>query len=88
MWFVVAGEDLHRWAEGHIHHLLNDAVGNTPLPHLYPDQDLEEALRFASKWPLIPVLSRADISRLLGVIALADILEAFKNSATNLSPEN
>jgi CIC family chloride channel protein len=81
MWFVVAGEDLHRWAEGNIHKVLNEGVGNTPLPYLHPDQDLEEALRFASKWPLVPVLSRADISQLLGAIALAEILEALKNSA-------
>jgi chloride channel protein, CIC family len=86
MWFCVAGEDLHRWAEANLNQLLNDAVGNKPLPYLHPDQDLEEALRLASKWPLIPVLSRADISQLLGVITLSDILEAFKNSADDVDP--
>jgi chloride channel protein, CIC family len=88
MWFVVSGEDLHRWAEGHIHKVLNDAVGNVPLPHLYPDQALEEALRYASKWSLIPVLSRADISQLLGAITLADILEVFKNSEVDYSHDS
>jgi Mg/Co/Ni transporter MgtE len=52
---------------------------------LHPDQDLEEALRLVSKWPQIPVLSRADISQLLGVITLSDILEAFKNSADDVN---
>jgi CIC family chloride channel protein len=80
MWFAVSGEDLHRWSEAHMEQTLNEAVGNKPLPYVHPDQNLEEALFPASKCPIVPVLSRADLSQLLGVITQNDILEAFKNS--------
>jgi CIC family chloride channel protein len=49
-------------------------------PQLYPDENLEDALRLATSLPLVPVLSRADSSRILGVIDLADIMEAYRRS--------
>jgi CBS domain-containing protein len=47
---------------------------------VHPDQNLEEALFPASKWPIVPVLSRADLAELLGIITQDDILECFKHS--------
>jgi len=48
------------------------AVG--PLPYLFPDQYLEEALRWAQDWPVLPVLNRADLSKLEGVVTLQTVL--------------
>jgi len=31
-------------------------------------------------WPLLPVVNRADLSKLEGIITLADILRAFRNT--------
>ncbi|HUN64254.1 MAG TPA: chloride channel protein [Candidatus Sulfotelmatobacter sp.] len=50
------------------------------VPYLHPDEDLQVALRQATNYPLVPVLSRANVSRILGVIDLADIMEAYKKS--------
>ena len=50
------------------------------VPQLYPDENLEDALRLATSLPFVPVLSRADASRILGVIDLADIMEAYRKS--------
>jgi CBS domain-containing protein len=80
MWFAVSGEDLHRWSEAHMQESLDEALGDKALPYVHPDQNLEEALFPASKWPIVPVLSREDLALLLGVITQNDILEAFKNS--------
>ena len=52
-----------------------------PLPLVFPDESLEEALRWAGDWPVLPVVNRADLGKLEGVLALADILRAFRSAA-------
>jgi hypothetical protein len=56
-------------------------------PQLYPDENLEDALRLATRLPLVPILSRADVSRILGVIDLADIIEAYRKSKSQDSSQ-
>jgi chloride channel protein, CIC family len=58
--------------------LLKDLPGLQALPSLYPDQSLESALRLLSGRPLLPVVHRADRTRLEGVLALDDVLNAYK----------
>ena len=48
------------------------------LPQLYPDQSLDIALRQMGEWPLLPVVHRADSSKLVGVVSLADIIETYR----------
>jgi len=48
------------------------------LPQLYPDLSLDIALRQMGEWPMLPVVHRADGSKLLGVISLQDILETYR----------
>ena len=50
------------------------------VPHLHPDEDLEDALPLATRYPLIPVVNRADRSQILGVLDLADVMEAYRKS--------
>jgi len=57
-----------------------DADGKGPLPILFPDLTLEEALQVVEDWPILPVVNRADLAKLEGVITLADILRAFRNT--------
>jgi chloride channel protein, CIC family len=57
-----------------------DVNGKGPLPTLFPDQTLEEALQLVGDWPLLPVVNRADASKLEGIITLADILRTFRNA--------
>ncbi len=54
------------------------ASSTGPLPFVFRDMSLEEALHWAGDWPALPVLSRADLSKLEGVITLDDILKAFR----------
>jgi CBS domain-containing protein len=48
------------------------------LPYLHPDYPLEMALRFVHQSPLVPVVSRADLRKLEGVISSEDVLERYR----------
>jgi CBS domain-containing protein len=49
------------------------------FPHVHPDHSLSLALERmgATGLNVLPVVSRADVRRLLGVVALRDVLEAY-----------
>jgi CIC family chloride channel protein len=48
------------------------------IPSLHPDLPLETALRYVDRWPLVPVVSRADFGQLEGVISQRDVLERYR----------
>jgi CIC family chloride channel protein len=60
---------------------VRDLPSRGPLPFLYPDQSLEEAMRLIGDWPIVPVLNRAHLEYLEGAISLADILHAYREAA-------
>jgi len=64
-------------------------TGNTPIeralkqdrtPLLFPDLPLDNTLRYFPRWPLLPVLNRANKNKLEGVITLEDVLKRYRNS--------
>ncbi len=64
-------------------------TGSTPIeralkpdrtPLLFPDLPLDTALRYFSRWQLLPVLNRANKKKLEGVITLEDVLRRYQNS--------
>jgi chloride channel protein, CIC family len=59
---------------------LQNTQALTTVPHLHPDEDLEDALPLATRYPLIPVVNRADLAQVLGVLDLADVMEAYRKS--------
>ena len=48
------------------------------IPFLHPDHPLEMALRYVDRWPLVPVVSRADFRRLEGVVSQRGVLERYR----------
>ena len=48
------------------------------VPYLHPDHPLETALRYVDRWPLVPVVSRADFRKLEGVISERGVLERYR----------
>lgn len=48
------------------------------IPFLHPDMALETALRYVDRWPVVPVVSRADVRHLEGVISQRDVLERYR----------
>ena len=47
------------------------------LPYLHPDHPLETALRYVDRWPIVPVVNRADFRQLEGIICQRDVLERY-----------
>jgi len=58
---------------------LIDLVGAINFPHLHADQGLDLALERmgANRIQLLPVVSRADVHELLGVVTLDDVLDSY-----------
>jgi CIC family chloride channel protein len=81
-WHLVDRVYLLRLAAGDSGHLpVTQAGAKGPLPVVFRDQSLEESLHALGDWPVLPVVSRADLSRLEGVLTLPDILRAFRNAS-------
>jgi chloride channel protein, CIC family len=78
------------WAmitKGEIATMINEGKGDLPLgsvlaskqiPYLHPDQPLETALRYVDRWPVIPVVNRADFRKLEGLVTQQDVLERYR----------
>ena len=58
------------------------AKSKGPVPYLFRDQSLAEALQVMGDWPVLAVASRADLGKLEGVLTLADTLRAFRKAPT------
>jgi len=45
------------------------------MPQIYPDHSLEIALRHISQWPFLPVTHRANTRKVVGLIAMNDVMK-------------
>ncbi len=68
-------------AKGQSAQPLSGILSNPRLPRLHPDQTLDIALRLLRDAPFLPVVHRADARRLVGILSLADILAAYRQSS-------
>jgi CIC family chloride channel protein len=48
------------------------------IPYLHPDLPLETALRYVDRWPLVPVVNRANFRQLEGVVSQRSVLERYR----------
>ena len=78
-WSIVARQKLRT--------MLSEGKGGTKLasllplrmiPYLHPDHPLETALRYVDRWPLVPVVNRADFRQLEGIITQRDVLGRYR----------
>jgi CIC family chloride channel protein len=72
--------DLIGNADVPLSHVLN---GN--VPYLHPDHPLDTALRLIGEWPLLPVVHRANVQQLLGVVSLNDVMRAYRGAGVGVS---
>jgi len=78
-WSTITKKKLHEMATpeksaGSLASLLDGRV----VPFLHPDHPLETALRYVDRWPLVPVVNRADFRKLEGVVSQRDVLERYR----------
>ncbi len=59
---------------------LGSVLNNRKIPFLHPDHSLHAALRYVDRWPLVPVVSRANFGKLEGVITQDDVLRCYCES--------
>jgi CIC family chloride channel protein len=62
-------------------HALGALLSDSHIPYVHPDQPLETVLRYVDRWPLVPVVNRANLRKLEGVISQSDVLERYRDFA-------
>ncbi|MGZ4817121.1 MAG: chloride channel protein [Terriglobales bacterium] len=60
---------------------LENVIDNPPIPHLYPDLPLDSTLGDLQRWPLLPVVSRANARSLAGVVTMADAMARYRRES-------
>jgi len=79
-WSSVTKEELQRMAnEGKGELSLNSLFTTRQIAYLHPDHSLDTALRYVDRWPLVPVVSRADFRHLEGVVSQSDVLRRYRD---------
>lgn len=78
-WNSVTRETLRKMAaEGKGSTKLATLLPDQQLPYLHPDLPLEMALRYVDRWPIVPVVNRADFRKLEGVVSQRGVLERYR----------
>jgi chloride channel protein, CIC family len=79
-WTSITKQDLRRMSgEGKGGFTLGSLVAVRHTPYVHPDHSLDVALRYVDRWPLVPVVSRADFRKLEGVISQSDVLQRYRD---------
>jgi CIC family chloride channel protein len=77
-WAIVEPGALEQLAAASSGPVSESQIDTRRPPTLHPDQTLEEALHSIQDWAILPVVNRADLRRLEGVLALEDVLAAYR----------
>jgi CIC family chloride channel protein len=78
-WGGVTKQDLRALAaEGKGGWNLSSVPTISPIPFLHPDHPLETALRYVDRWPVVPVVNRADFRKLEGIVSQRDVLDRYR----------
>jgi chloride channel protein, CIC family len=79
-WSTVTKQQLRNLAvEGKGTANLGSVLPIPTIPYLHPDHPLDTALRYVNRWPIVPVVSRADFRRLEGVVTERDVLARYRD---------
>jgi len=77
-WNTITKQEIRTMvAEGKGSLSLRSVLPIRQLPHLHPDYPLDAALRYVNQWAVLPVVSRANFSKLEGIITREDVLNAY-----------
>jgi CIC family chloride channel protein len=75
---VIAREHLQRvFQEGKGEHTLASILPKQSVPSLYPDLPLDAALRYVNNYSLVPVVNRANSTKLEGVISRDSVFQKY-----------
>jgi chloride channel protein, CIC family len=78
-WSCVTRQEMEKLAsEGKEDTALSEVVDGNESPFLHPDHSLDTALRHMGHWSILPVVSRDDHGKLVGVISQDDALRRYR----------
>lgn len=79
-WSSISKQELESMIkEGKGGQTLSSILAGQQIPYLHPDHPLEMALRYVDRWPLVPVVNRADFRKLEGVVSERDVLARYRD---------
>lgn len=79
-WSSISREELKTYlAEGKGSATLASVLSGRLIPELHPDHPLDMALRYVDRWPVVPVVSRANFGELEGTITQRDVLARYRD---------
>jgi CIC family chloride channel protein len=55
-------------------------LASRQVPFLHPDHPLDLALRYVDRWTVVPVVNRADFSKLEGVVSQDGVLDRYRDT--------
>ncbi len=67
---------------------VQDILAGETVAFLYPDHPMETAMKYLQIWPLLPVVHRADATKLIGTVTMADVAAMYRSSAEEESRPN
>jgi CIC family chloride channel protein len=77
-WSTITREQLQRlFQEGKGELKLASVLPSQTVPSLYPDLPLDSALRYVNNYALVPVVNRANFSKLEGVISSESVFQKY-----------
>ena len=79
-WRLLDTEELLRLSKDAAPHSAAEVKSKGPLPLLFRDESIEEAMRWLGDWPVVPVVNRADLGQLEGVITFPAVLKALRKA--------
>jgi len=78
-WNTVSSRELGtRLREGNGELSILSALPVREIPYLHPDHSLDVAMRYVYRWPVVPVVSRADLGKLEGIVSKEDVLKQYQ----------
>lgn len=66
-------------AQGKAAQTVGSLLAFKQIPMLHPDMPLDVVLRYVDRWPVIPVVNRANLRKLDGVVTERDVLERYRD---------
>lgn len=79
-WSSIGREEIKQLQkEGKGPEALGTLLDARQIPSLHPDHSLDMSLRYVDRWPLVPVVNRANLGELEGVITERDVLERYRD---------
>ncbi|HJU10917.1 MAG TPA: chloride channel protein [Candidatus Binataceae bacterium] len=84
-WNTISAKDLKTLtSEGKGEMNLKSVLPIRRVPYLHPDYPLDIAMRYVHRWPVLPVVSRANLGKLEGIISKEDVLKRYQDLGEEL----